>query len=348
MSRLGLLQTQECFEALRAVFPAFSLIAKPTPLQHLKRFSHVVGAQVWIKRDEIGSFAIAGSKSRKLELVIEQAVTGGFDSLVTIGPPQSNTCRAVAAACASVGLRSFLVLSGDAPSKLSGNALIAAMLGASIHWAGSLPMSHLETTLIEYFKHLRSRGLNPMLIAPGCSNKRGVVGMAIGYAEMQLQAIEAGFDPRSIYHASATGGIWAGMRIGSELTGGVAPTPVLVFDDMYPDTCAAYAALYNSTAEELGVGGRLDARDVVCDSSMVEVGYANADSAVIDAIALLARTEGIICDPYYSGKALAALVAHARNNTLPTPALFWHTGGIQVLGDPTAAVLLNRNIWVSG
>jgi 1-aminocyclopropane-1-carboxylate deaminase/D-cysteine desulfhydrase-like pyridoxal-dependent ACC family enzyme len=341
MTEGSLARARNHLESLRARHPMASLIGAPTPLQYLPRFSDALGTQVWIKRDDIASFGIAGSKARKLELVVAHAKTAGFDSLLTIGPRQSNTCRAVAAACAASGLRAHLLLAADEPAQLTGNALLAHLMGASIHWTGPLEMRMLHDALGRHADTLRAAGHHPLVVAPGCSDTLGIVGMAMGYVEMHCQALEAGMLPRSIFHASATGGVWAGLKLGSTLTSGAAPTAVLVLDDLYADAVAKYVELYARASEHLGEGGEPGADEVDLDCSMLEVGYGRASAQIIEAIKLIARTEGIVCEPHYSGKALAALISRSRCGDLRGPAVFWHTGGVQVLGDPEITAMLS-------
>lgn len=327
--------------ALQAAFASVPLVGVPaTPLMPLERFSAAIGVPVWIKRDDIGSFGIAGAKARKLEYIVAHARRVGAEALVTIGPAQSNTCRALAAACAAAGLHAHLLLAGSRPDALFGNALLAETMGASIRWVGDVAMSCYRDILREYVSTLESSGVRVLEVEPGCSNVLGVVGMATGYLEMLEQASEFGVLPTRVVHASATGGVWAGLMLGASLVEGPLAHPALVVDDLYPDTRLAYASMFNDAARAIGHGVRLQSSDLFIDESQLASGYDQCSADVVSAIRLLARTEGIVCEPIYTGKALAALISSARQGLFEGPVVFWHTGGVQALGDPVVSRML--------
>src|SRR5919206_4362926 len=120
-----------------ADLPRATLAPLPTPLQPLPRFSAAIGADVWMKRDDIGPVGLAENKVRKLELVPGGARRDGADAIVIVGAEQSNACRAAAAACAQLGLRCVLVLSGDEPDRASGNLLLDRLYAAELRFAGT-------------------------------------------------------------------------------------------------------------------------------------------------------------------------------------------------------------------
>ena len=327
---------------LRDQYRQRRFIGGATPLRRLARFSQVIGVEVFAKRDDEASFAFAGAKARKLEMVLGTALAQGYEALITMGPPQSNTCRALAAACAGAGLQAHLVLAGDPPKDLSGNALLAAILGAQIKWVGPLEHSKLEAALVERARELNKSGLRTLTVSAGCSDVRGIMGMAAGYAEMMNQCEKLGVEPAEIVHASATGGIWAGLELGAALLGGARPIAALVVDNLFADTRATYADLFNSASAALGLTERRTSDEVRVDASEVAGGYGQPSPECLDAIALLARTEGIVCDPIYTGKALAVLIRRARSGLIDGPVVFWHSGGVQTLGDHGVVQTLNQ------
>jgi 1-aminocyclopropane-1-carboxylate deaminase/D-cysteine desulfhydrase-like pyridoxal-dependent ACC family enzyme len=341
MTRAWTWGAEERLRALRAAFPLVPLLgASPTPLNFLERFSEAVGVQIWIKRDDIASFGVAGAKARKLEFIVADALRLGVDALVTIGPAQSNTCRALAASCAASGLRAHLLFAGPQPKVSAGNALLAETLGAEVRWVGDIPMGGYHEALREYVETLEQSGVRVLTIAPGCSSALGVVGMAAGYLEMLVQASALGLTPTRIVHSSATGGIWAGLTLGASLVDGPRACSTLVVDDLYPDTRSAYASIFNDAARVIGHNARIRPDEVLLDESQLYSGYGKCSPEVVSAIRLLARTEGVICEPIYGGKALASLISKATHGQLKGPVVFWHTGGVQALGDPDVAQLL--------
>ena len=71
---------------------------------------------------------------------------------------------------------------------------------------------------------------------------------------------------------------------------------------------------------------------VVADCDYVGAGYGLIDQGVVDAIVLAARTDGILLDPVYTGKAVKGLIALARAGRFEgETVVFLHTGGAQGL-----------------
>lgn len=72
---------------------------------------------------------------------------------------------------------------------------------------------------------------------------------------------------------------------------------------------------------------------VFADDGHVGPGYGLPTPCMIDALTLLARTEGIVLDPVYSGKAMAGMIDHIRKGTSGSneDIVFLHTGGSTAL-----------------
>jgi D-cysteine desulfhydrase family pyridoxal phosphate-dependent enzyme len=323
--------------------PRIRLASLPTPLERLERFGEEIGAEVWIKRDDVGSLGVAGNKVRKLEYVLADAREQDADTIVIIGAEQSNACRATAAACARLGLRCVLVLSGDPPDVASGNLLLDRLFGAEARFAGTFDWAELWQASEEVAAELRAGGARPYTLPAGASSPLGAVGFAAAWFELLDDLRERGIDAGTLWHASSSGGTHAGLLLGRALSGGGPELRAIgVAPDIVPDMPGFYAGLASAAAELIGEPHRIEAADVALDMSFLGEGYAVPTAAGNDAIRLLARTEAIVCDPIYSGKALAALVAAARCGALGgRPAVFWHTGGHHALFAPRygAAVL---------
>ena len=305
-------------------FPREALLDGPTPLQFVPRFSAAIGAEVYVKRDDHGSLTVAGAKARKLERIIAQARAGGYRTLLTAGPAQSNTTRAIASACAVTGLRAELLLRAEENEPLQGNALISKLTGAQVHRCGMLPWTRMEALAAARAQQDASTYLVPM----GGTSAGGVAGMLAGYLEMQDQLAAQSVSATAVYHASATGGIWAGLALGAATTSGPRPRPVAVIRDVYPDMPARYAQIFNEAADSLSLPARMTRGAVQLDFSQLGADYGEPTDAALEAIGLMMRTEGILCDYVYTGKALAALVADARAGRLAGPVVFWHSGGL--------------------
>jgi D-cysteine desulfhydrase family pyridoxal phosphate-dependent enzyme len=319
-----------------ADLPRATLAPLPTPLHHLPRFSAAIGAEVWVKRDDIGALGLAGNKVRKLEFVLGAARRDGADAIVIVGAEQSNACRAAAAACAQLGLRCVLVLSGDPPERASGNLLLDRLYGAEVQFTGTTDWAALADAAESATAALRGEGATPYTLPVGASSPLGAVGFAVAWFELlgQLDALDVA--PATVIHASSSGGTHAGLVAGQRLTGrGPRVRAIGVADDIYPDMTARYAELATGAARLLGAAVDIGVDDLWLDMGFLGVGYAVPTEEALAAIRLLARTEGIACDPVYSGKALAALVAGARAGELGDGAtVFWHTGGHHALFAP--------------
>jgi D-cysteine desulfhydrase family pyridoxal phosphate-dependent enzyme len=319
-----------------ADLPRATLAPLPSPLQPLPRFSAAVGADVWMKRDDIGALGLAGNKVRKLEFVLGAARRDGADAIVIVGAEQSNACRAAAAACAQLGLRCVLVLSGEAPDRATGNLLLDRLYGAEVRFAGTTDWAALAEAADRATEELSAGGATPYTLPVGASSSLGAVGFAVAWFELleQLDALDVA--ATTVIHASSSGGTHAGLVAGRRLTErGPRIRAIGVADDIYPDMAAKYAELATGAAELLGADVAIGADELWLDMDFLGDGYAVPTGEALDAIRLLARTEGIACDPVYSGKALAAVVAAARAGELDGGAtVFWHTGGFHALFAP--------------
>jgi 1-aminocyclopropane-1-carboxylate deaminase/D-cysteine desulfhydrase-like pyridoxal-dependent ACC family enzyme len=191
--------------------PRVRLAELPTPLDRAERFGAAIGAEVWIKRDDVGSIGLAGNKVRKLEFVLADAVEQGADTIVIIGAEQSNAARATAAACARLGLGCLLVLSGTEPPSPAGNLLLDTLFGAELHFAGEVGWAELWEESQRLSEVLRARGAVPYTLPAGASSPLGACGFARAWAELRDQLSDAGVDAESVYYAATSGGTHAGM-----------------------------------------------------------------------------------------------------------------------------------------
>ena len=320
-------------QALEAI-PRVVLANGPTPLEFLPRFSAAVGAPIWAKRDDIGSLGMAGNKVRKLEYLVAAAQAAGATALVTVGALQSNHVRATASAAAKVGMRCVALLGDDRPDQPAGNHLLDLLFGAEVEFMGRVPWSVLDAALPGRSDGLRAEGERPFTIPMGGSTGLGAIGLARGYVELAGQLVEAGIEATRVVHASSSGGTSAGLEVGRALAGGgpaiagvaVAKAPGVLEDEV--------ATLANAAAAILGVGRTWSAADISLDHDHLGAAYGIPTTEASNAIRLLARTEGILADPVYSGKALAGLIDLVRLGSDPGPFVFWHTGGVPALFDP--------------
>jgi 1-aminocyclopropane-1-carboxylate deaminase/D-cysteine desulfhydrase-like pyridoxal-dependent ACC family enzyme len=270
--------------------------------------------------------------------VLADAVAQGADTIVIIGAGQSNAARATAAACAMRGLRCVLVLNGDRPETASGNLLLDQLFGAELHFAGEVGWPELFEAAQRVSDNLRGEGATPYTLPAGASSPVGAIGFVTAWAELSDQLADQGVDAHTLWFASSSGGTHAGLLLGRAISDtGPELRGIGVAADIAPDLPAYIDSLASDAASLIGTGMRVPAAEL--DMSHIGEGYGIPTPEGLEAIRLLARTEGIVCDPVYSGKALAALVAAEHDGS----AVFWHTGGYHALFAPRyGAAVLSR------
>jgi 1-aminocyclopropane-1-carboxylate deaminase/D-cysteine desulfhydrase-like pyridoxal-dependent ACC family enzyme len=302
-----------------------------TPLTYLKSLSRLLEREVWIKRDDWGDFGLAGAKARKLDFILAKVKQRGYRCVVGSGPMTSNSLRALAAAAAQIGLDCHLFLCGEKlPEKIHGNPAVASMFGAHLHWATGLSWTYNDMLAEAWAKENGA-----YQITPGGSEGLGVVGIVAAYLEFSEQCKTQGLEPAVVVHASATGGVSAGLRIGAawqeQVSGRKVPQirSIAVVRDLYDGNMTqAYEKVAQEALDLMGLQACLP-----LNLSFDYVGqtYGQVTDSAKAAAALFARHEGILVDGYYVGRAAAALLDLAR--TVEGPLVLWHTGGIQSLLD---------------
>ena len=318
-----------------ARFSRVRLAHLPTPLEPLPRLSEELGIDLWIKRDDCTGLAGGGNKTRKLEFLLGAAFEADADTLVTQGAVQSNHVRQTAAAAASHGLACEIILEERTGSKAAdyvgnGNVLLDKLFGARLRTVpgGTDMAAELEKTA----DAVRARGGRPYVIPGGGSNPIGALGYADCAREIVVQADELDLEIDRIVTATGSAGTHAGLVAGLAVIG--ADIPVLGIGVRAPKDRqeANVFSLAEETAALLGQAGRVTREMVVADCDYVGEGYGLIDQGVIDALTLAARTDGIVLDPVYSGKAMKGLIALARAGRFQgETVVFLHTGGAQGL-----------------
>lgn len=307
--------------------PRVRMAHLPTPVELLERFSaHLGGPRLLVKRDDQTGLATGGNKTRKLEFLLGEALAGRADVLVTGGAPQSNHARQTAAAAAKAGLRCVLVLRGQEPPARTGNLLLDELLGAEIHWAGE---RNLTLALQETAEELWSTGGRPALIPIGGSNPVGASGYVAAMDELvvQLDAMDEQVDV--IVFASSSGGTQAGLVVGARALGFHGRVLGISVDKPKDHLASHVAGLATETAAYLGQSLTFAPADIEVDDAYLGGGYAVVGEPEREAIRLFARTEGLLLDPVYTGRAAAGLIDLIRKGrfTQDETVLFWHTGG---------------------
>lgn len=307
--------------------PRVRLATLPTPLHPARRFSDAIGADVWLKRDDLTGVALGGNKIRKLEFLLGDAREAGADCLVTVGAAQSNHARTVAAGAAMSGLPCHLVLGGDRPDTPTGNILLDSLLGAELHFTGVTAWDELEAAAEELRTTLVARGHRPYVIPMGGSTATGALGFAAAYLELLGQLGAEGIEPAVIVHATASGGTQAGLHAAHRLlfpTGGGPAVAGVAVSGTTGELMEEVAGLADDVAKLLG--GPALAPPSAVDGFRGEA-YGVSTPGGEAALRLLLRTEGVLTDPVYTAKALHAVVERGAELAGGRPLVFWHTGG---------------------
>ena len=327
--------------------PRFRLFEEPSPLHRLLRLSATLGdrADIWIKREDLLPLAFGGNKLRNLEFLVGAALAQRADTLITSGRRWSNHCRLTAAAGAVAGLDVHLVLSGP-PSRGEPGPGVTLMetLGATVHQLPTADRESREAAVKQVADEAHGAGRRPFVIDVGGSGPVGAWGQVLAAWELFDQAAERGITVDAIVLPSATGGTQAGLVVGSALrspatrvSGVVVARPA---DELRPAIASMVATLASwagaphtppqSAPEPLALALKL-----ALDETQLGDGYGRPTAAAAAATRLLASTEGILVDPIYTAKALAALVAAVRAGRHDRQTVvFWHAGGMPGLFEP--------------
>jgi L-cysteate sulfo-lyase len=329
-----------------AKFPRIRLGHGPTPLEPMDNLSRALGGpRLWIKRDDCTGLATGGNKTRKLEYLMADAQAKGADTVITQGATQSNHARQTIAAACRLGMQSHIILEDRtgytrAEYKKSGNVFLDALMGASISEVpADTDMNAAMATLAE---KLRAQGRKPYVIPGGGSNAIGALGYVTCALELAGQANDMGLAIDSLVHATGSAGTQAGLVVGME--GARTQIPVLGIGVRAPRPAQEQRVfdLACQTAELLGVPGSVKREDVVANCDYVGPGYGLPTPGMVEAVTMLARHEGLLLDPVYSGKGMAGLIDLVRKGHFKQGqnVVFLHTGGAVALYGYTEAFAL--------
>lgn len=308
-----------------------------TPLEPLVNFSKALGntVNVYIKRDDLLPGTAGGNKTRKLDFCIADALASGADTLITCGAVQSNHCRLTLSWAVVEGLDCHLVLEervkGSYNPKASGNNFLFSLLGAksiTVVPGGSSMLGEMG----KLAEKLRAKGRKPYIIPGGASNATGAAGYVACAEETMMQLNLAGLDIHAMIVPSGSAGTHAGILTGMQGTRSGIPVLGVNVSRSKKEQETFVLKLAEETAAHVGAG-EIPASAVTCFDDYVGPGYSLATDSMIEAVTLLARTEGILLDPVYSGKAMAGCIDFIRKGMFAKGdnILFLHTGGSPAL-----------------
>ena len=314
-------------------FPRVPLAHLPTRLEPLPRLSeHLGGPEIWVKRDDCTGLATGGNKTRKLEFSMGEALEQGADTIITVGAVQSNHVRQTAAAACKLGMKCEVLLEhrvGD-PSELyqtSGNVLLDRIFGANLREYAK--GTDFDAAMEEIADEVRANGGTPYIVPGGASNPVGALGYVGCGEELLQQCMEHNLHFDHIVTATGSAGTHAGLAVGLRASG--SDLPILGIGVNAPQEVQEERVyqLSLATTELVGKPGRVAREDIIADCSYIGPGYGEPTESMNEAVLMLARFEGLLFDPVYSGKALAGMVDYIREGRFDGAGkiVFLHTGG---------------------
>ncbi len=330
------------FDQAIARFEQAPLAHLPTPFEEMPTLAAELGGpRLFVKRDDQTGLALGGNKARKLDFILADAVAKGSDSVVTWAGVQSNWARMTAAGSRRLGMDPILVLQrrkDQAIAPADGNLLLDRILGADVRIIG--PDEDRQAKVAEIAAAERAAGRNPYVVSVGGSLTGGgmelplgSVAYANGFRELLGQAREAGVTITHVVHASGSGSTQSGLVVGAKM---LAPDVRVIGISTGGSKAAGEAnvlAIARETVEAMELDVEIGPADVVVHDEYVGEGYGVLNQGVVEAIAQTARTEGILLDPVYTGKAMTGLFDLVQRGQFSETdvVVFLHTGGSPAL-----------------
>jgi len=332
-------------------YPYIPLTRTPTPLQPLPHLSARLGVNVSIKRDDLTDLALGGDKPRKLEYELAQAQTAGADILVTCGSAQSNHARLTTAAARRLGMQCAVVLSHSPYEALQGNLLVVYLMGAQVHLIDTEDHWDLEQHALNLCEILRTQGRKPYYVPISGTTPQSCLGYVRCGLEIVKQMTEQGLHLDAIYTPFGTGGIFTALLLALREQGITCPF-IGISVNRKRDRCyESMQKWWTSLCQLLDRDPNLPQAPFEIHDEFVGREYGDPTEACLDAISLMAQTEGILLDPVYSGKMASGFLAHctAGRWSPDQHVLLLHSGGVPALFAYQAEIkahLIKRGLYV--
>ena len=314
---------------------------------HWLRYGDALGTKIWVKRDDHTGSELMGNKVRKLEYLMAEALAEGATHVITCGGEQSNHARATAFAAAQLGMKSVLILRTDdpaAPPAATGNILLDRLVGSELQWISRPAWRDRNRLLAEAADRVRTGGGTPYIVPEGGSNALGSWGYIRAMRELasDLDDIASPENPVTIVYACGSGGTGAGLIMGAKLfrlaERGIRVAGVNVCDDR-----AYFLKAIRAICDDAEARWQLDLGITEADIDIVDghvgAGYAKSRPEELATIRDVCRSDGIVLDPVYTGKAFHGVVTELRRDParFGKTVAFMHTGGMfGLFADPGA------------
>jgi D-cysteine desulfhydrase family pyridoxal phosphate-dependent enzyme len=304
-----------------------------TPIQELPSLSHQTGVHISIKRDDLNGIGLGGNKIRKLAYLVQDAKDKGATRLLTTGGVQTNHGRLTAAVAAMCGIKCTIVLVGQEPERYSGNLILNEIFGADLVFAAP---ENWDATIEKTRQKLEQNGDSVYTIPLGGSSPLGLLGYVEAAIEIQHQLDKQQQSIDYLVTAYGTGGTYGGLLLGSKLLNNpfevlgmnvlAAPTDEVSVQD-------SLLALMAETSEQYSLGQTIRREDLRITMESVGPGYNQPDTKTVETVVRVARSEGVLLDYCYTGKAFDSMLRQIEKGVIPTGSrvLFLHTGGSPAL-----------------
>ncbi|HDZ42052.1 MAG TPA: D-cysteine desulfhydrase family protein [Bacteroidetes bacterium] len=311
--------------------PVLEMSILPTPLHRLNNMSARLSIDLYCKRDDLTAFAFGGNKTRKLDYLVMDAISTGYDSLISFGAVQSNWCRMTATAGSVNGLDVFLVLSGEKPGKETSNLLLDRLAGANITFIESTERDDIIKEVNKKILELKNKGRKPYYMPVGGSVARGSLGYIRAMAEIMEYSETSGVDFREIILASGSAGTQAGLLAGQVICGWQGHIRGMAVSRPRDEQEQIVLEIARDSLDFIGYEYEEQSltSGIHVDDSYLGDGYRLITPGCRQAIQDFVRYEGIFLDEVYTGKAAAGLIDYAKKGKFSSqePVLFIHTGG---------------------
>lgn len=308
-----------------------SIANLPTKIEKLEKFSLDNHYNIWIKRDDQTGLEFSGNKIRKLEFAIKEAMDENADVLITCGGIQSNHARTTAAVAAKVGLKSHLVLRGNEVDVSEGNLFMDKMFGAEITFVSEDDYTNNRSEIMNSIKEdLSNKGLKGYILPEGASNVIGSFGYINAYDEILSQEEALGVIFDAIVLSVGSGGTYSGLFYGNLLRKGnkdIIGMSIYGTEDHFREISTN---LIKDIGKFTGEYFDVNKKDIIVNDKYLGLGYAKSTKEEVEFIKSFSKSEGIILDPVYTGKAMYGLYKELNDGNINkyNNILFIHTGGI--------------------
>lgn len=307
--------------------PRVQLVVAPTPLVPAPRLSAALGVEVWFKRDDLTGQGLGGNKVRGLEYLLGDALAHGCDSLVTGAGPQSNWAMLAALAARRCGLTPYLVFYGS-PVAVTGNLLLSRLSGADVRYTGELDRGSVDSAIEKLGASLSAGGHRPYVVPRGGATPLGAAGYVRASLELAGQLMAEGLTPSQLWLATGSCGTQAGLVAGSRWLRSSYDVVGVSVSRPVSECVQRVTSLANGASDLLGLPY---AEGATVLGGYLGPGYGLASPEGDAAARLVARTEGVLLDPVFGAKAMAALVEAARAGRVHGPIVFLVSGGAPTL-----------------